>query len=65
MKEIIINNYKQQQLLSVDTRYLGISYLSEFEAKTGFFNASLYENNKVYLIAYLNALIHGLLKAVK
>ena len=65
MKEIISNNYEQQQLLSVDGRFQGISYLSEFEAKTGFFNASLYKNSKVYLIAYLNALIHGLLKAVK
>ena len=42
-----------------------LDYLPEFEAKTGLFNAHLEKNSKVYLIAYLNTLIHGLLKVVK
>ena len=59
------NNYEQQALLSKDKNLNNIDYFSEFEAKTGLFNAHLAKNSRVYLIAYLNALIHGLLKAIK
>ena len=63
MKLILSNNYDQQQLLAKDNAFEAIGYFSEFEAKTGIFNARAYKNSKVYLITYLNALIHGLLKA--
>lgn len=63
MKLILQNNYDQQRLLAKDDAFEGIGYFSEFEAKTGIFNARAYKNSKVYLITYLNALIHGLLKA--
>ena len=59
------SNYQQQSLLSLDDGFKDLNYFSEFDAKTGFFNACLHKNNKAYLIAYLNALIHDLLKAVK
>ena len=59
------NNYEQQSLLSKDQQFKDLNYFSKFEAKTGLFNVNLSKNSKVYLIAYLNALIHGLLKAVK
>ena len=51
--------------MAKDKTFQEISYFSDFEAKVGLFNARLWNNTKVYLIAYLNALIHGLLRAVR
>ena len=65
LKEIMANNFEQQSLLSRDSDLKDIDYFSEFEGKTGFFNAHLSRNSESYLIAYLNALIHGLLKAAE
>lgn len=39
--------------------------MSENEAIVGQFASYIYKNNASYLINYLNALIHGLNKAVK
>ena len=55
------NNYEQQKLLSQDERFRCENYINEFEARTGLFNASLSKNSEIYLVVYLNALIHGLL----
>ena len=65
LKEMMANSYQSQSLLSGDSNSRGLDYLSEFEAKTGLFNAHLQNNSKVYLVGYLNALIHGILKAAK
>ena len=65
LKGMMANNYHNQSLLSGDSNSKGLDYLSEFEAKTGLFNAHLQNNSKVYLVGYLNALIHGILKAAK
>ena len=62
---MMANNYHSQSLLSGENHSKGLDYLSEFEAKTGLFNAHLQNNSKVYLVGYLNALIHGILKAAK
>ena len=64
MGEIRRNNYEQQKLLSKDKRFKSLNYISEFESKTGLFNVNLYKNSEAYLLTYLNALIHGLLKAM-
>ena len=65
LKEIMANNFEQQSLLSKDDNLKDIDYFSEFEGKTGFFNAHLSRNSEYYLIFYLNALIHGLLKSAE
>ena len=41
LKQIMGNNYEQQSLLSRDNNFKDIDYFSEYEAKTGFFNAYL------------------------
>ena len=64
MREIMGNNYEQQELLSKEDFYDEISYFSDFESKVGLFNAHMLMNYKNYLINYLNALIHGLLRAM-
>ena len=43
---------------------LKLAEFSEFESKVGLFSSMMIKNSKYYLIAYLNALIHGLLSAV-
>ena len=65
MKLIMSNNYEQQLSFCKNNLFEEFAYCSEFEAKTGVFNAHLHKNSKVYLTAYLNALIHGLLTAEK
>ena len=44
---------------------LKLAEFSEFESKVGLFSSMMIKNSKYYLIAYLNALIHGLLEAVE
>ena len=65
MKLIMSNNYEQQLSFCKNNLSDELAYFSEFEAKTGIFNAHLHKNSKFYMSTYLNALIHGLLTAKK
>ena len=39
--------------------------LSESECKAGLFSATMFKNNKFYVMKYLNRLIHGLLSVTR
>ena len=58
------NNSEMKASMAKDKTFEEIRYFSNFEAKVGLYNARVHSNSKIYLISYLNALIHGLLSAV-
>ena len=61
-EELLENNYEQQWELMMEKLEKEFMQLSESECKAGLFSAIMFKNNKVYVIKYLNRLIHGLLK---
>ena len=62
-KKFLQNNYEQQQLLSMEKFEDEFPYLPKSESKVGMFSSIMFNNNKYYIIKYLNLLISGLLRA--
>lgn len=52
-------------MVSKEDFYSKFYHLSEFDSKVGIFSSFMLKNNKSYSLGYLNALIHGLLRATK
>ena len=65
LEAMVKENFELQEFASKKGFCERVKHLSEFERTVGFFSAQLLMHQKHYLFMYLNALIHGLLRARK
>lgn len=66
MAEIFKNNYEMQsKILQNEILTKGDEFIDPVEKISGKFSYKVVKNLHTYIIAYLNRLIHGLLKASK